>query len=93
MTITIYTVNIHLDTRMLTLFTLYTVFGLVLASFAHYLLREDILTEERILRSFTLILLISIIFSLPFLVYTLLNVLWTWFARTVDDITLDDYGC
>ena len=78
---------------MLTLFTLYTVFGLVLASFAHYLLREDILTEERILRSFTLILLISIIFSLPFLVYTLLNVLWTWFARTVDDITLDDYGC
>ena len=78
---------------MLTLFILYTVFGLALATLAHYMLDRDILNEDRILKSFGLILVVSLVFSIPFLVYTLLNVLWTWFTRTVDDITLDDYGC
>lgn len=78
---------------MLLLFTLYTVFGLALATLAHYMLDRDILNEDRILRSFSLILIVSLVFSIPFLVYTLLNVLWNWFTSAVDDITLDDYGC
>jgi len=76
---------------MLLLFSLYSVIGLALAALVHYMLSHDLLNESRISYWVHIVFLISLVFIGPFLVYILLNRLWTWFAEKIPAITLEDY--
>ena len=67
---------------MLLFFSLYIIFGLALAALAHYLLDQDLITEQHMVLHFGLIVLVSLIFSLPFIVYVLVQAVWNWISKS-----------
>ena len=75
------------------LLSLYLVLGLSLAYLLHYMLDQDILSESRIASWGGMLIVVALVFAVPFLIYIMLANLYAYVVRLIDDISLDDYGC